>query len=298
MSNMSYLLLLSFLWKGSLANTTTYYSDNNNDDEDSDESCKLMDGFAIFIQLSLCFTALLTLLYKRSKESPRRPIQIWALDVSKQFAGAAMIHFINIGISYAASQPANHGRATNLCTWYFLNVAIDTTLGVFLLWCWYGLISAILDYFNLKDGFKTGDYGPPPFSKMIIPWIRQMSVFLLAEILSKACLYVILISSPWLFWLGEICIRWTPTERFQVVFVMLIFPLIMNALQFWLTDTILKVHDSSLSATKDIESKKLLLQSPLVADDYPYYYSAISILVEQSERTPLLFPPSKHRMSS
>lgn len=72
----------------------------------------------------------------------------------------------------------------------------------------------------------------------------------------------------------------------------------MNALQFWLTDTILKVHDSSLSATKDIESKKLLLQSPLVADDYPYYYSAISILVEQSERTPLLFPPSKHRMSS
>lgn len=74
---MSYLLLLSFLWKGSLANTTTYYSDNNNDGEDSDESCKLMDGFAIFIQLSLCFTALLTLLYKRSKESPRRPIQIW-----------------------------------------------------------------------------------------------------------------------------------------------------------------------------------------------------------------------------
>lgn len=140
-----------------------------------------------------------------------------ALDVSKQFIGAGMIHFINIGISYAASQP-NHGPPTNLCTWYFLNVAIDTTLGVFILWCWYRLISATLDLFNIKDGFTSGEYGPHP----ILPWIRQLSLFLLAEMLAKACLYIILINSTWLFWLGEICISWTQGNRkSQVVFVML-----------------------------------------------------------------------------
>jgi hypothetical protein len=133
-----------------------------------------------------------------------------------------MIHFINIGISYAASQP-NHGRATNLCTWYFLNVAIDTTLGVFILWCWFNLILITLDLLNIKKGLNTGEYGSPPLSNMVHPWIRQMSVFLLAEILAKACLYVILMSSPWLFWLGDLCIKWTPNERFQVVFVMLMY---------------------------------------------------------------------------
>lgn len=132
-----------------------------------------------------------------------------------------MIHFINIGISYAASQPNHHSRATNLCTWYFLNVAIDTTLGVFILWCWFNLISLTLDYFNIKKGLKTGEYGSPPLSNMMIPWIRQMAVFLLAEILAKACLYVVLMNSPWLFWLGDLCIKLTPNERFQVVFVML-----------------------------------------------------------------------------
>lgn len=51
--------------------------DNNGNKDKDENSCQLMDGFAIFIQLSLCFTALLTLIYKRSKESPQRPVQIW-----------------------------------------------------------------------------------------------------------------------------------------------------------------------------------------------------------------------------
>lgn len=52
---------------------STNESQTNNDEN----SCELMDEFAIFIQFSLCFTALLTLIYKRSTESPQRPIQIW-----------------------------------------------------------------------------------------------------------------------------------------------------------------------------------------------------------------------------
>lgn len=131
-----------------------------------------------------------------------------------------MIHCINICISYAASKP-DQGPSTNLCTWYFLNVAIDTTLGVLLLWCWFTLISTALDVFNLNDGYQTGEYGPPPFDRMLVPWIRQMSVFLLAEVLAKLCLYILLVNSPWLFLLGEKCINWTPDERSQVVFVML-----------------------------------------------------------------------------
>ncbi|KAG2237341.1 hypothetical protein INT48_009074 [Thamnidium elegans] len=268
----------------------------------NNESCELMDGFAIFIQLSLCFTALLTLIYKRSTETPQRPLQIWALDVSKQFIGAGMIHCINICISYAASKPGQ-GPPTNLCTWYFLNVAIDTTLGVLLLWCWFNLISTTLDVFNLNDGYRTGEYGPPPFNRMLVPWIRQMSVFLLAELFAKFCLYIFLVNSPWLFWLGEICINWTRDEKSQVVFVMLIFPLIMNAIQFWLTDTILKVHELSISSISNSkESSKLLFHHPSIKTTKKEnsYFSAplFAVLIEQTERTPLIFPPSNNRMSS
>lgn len=46
--------------------------------EAPDESgCKLMDGFGIFIQLCLATTAFSTLIFKRQREQPQRPIRIW-----------------------------------------------------------------------------------------------------------------------------------------------------------------------------------------------------------------------------
>lgn len=45
--------------------------------EDQDSGCKLMDGFGIFIQLCLATTAFSTLIFKRQREQPQRPIRIW-----------------------------------------------------------------------------------------------------------------------------------------------------------------------------------------------------------------------------
>jgi hypothetical protein len=231
------LLLICYLIKGTIQYPLTYKHDHTYQ-EQSEASCQLMDSFSILIQLCLAFTALLTLLYKRSQESPQRPLQIWcviyvintyksyiynynrALDVSKQFIGAGMVHFINIAISnYAANN-----TTSNQCVWYFLNVAIDTTFGVFMLWCWFTILLGALDKFYIDIG-ETGDYGPPPFQQMIWPWLRQTTVFLFAVILTKTCLYGIVINSPWLFWLAEICIESilfiSNSPRSQVVFVML-----------------------------------------------------------------------------
>lgn len=80
----------------------------------------------------------------------------------------------------------------------------------------------------------------------------------------------------------------------------------MNAIQFWLTDTILKVQELSVnSTTNNTESKKPLLtmyHQPMktTVEKVPSYFSApmFAVLLDQAERTPLLFPPSKHRMSS
>lgn len=45
--------------------------------QDQDSGCKLMDGFGIFIQLCLATTAFSTLIFKRQREQPQRPIRIW-----------------------------------------------------------------------------------------------------------------------------------------------------------------------------------------------------------------------------
>jgi hypothetical protein len=176
-----------------------------------EKSCQLMDNFAIFVQISLCFTAILTLIYKRSKEKPQRPIEIWTLDVSKQFIGAGIMHFINIGISYATDN--------NLCAVYFLNVAMDTTLGVFMLWCWIKLIQKLLDKANISIGPY---YSTPVDKRTMLLWLQQLIVFLLAIVLSKICFYeVLIINEDWLSKLGELAISWTNNNpKLQTVFVM------------------------------------------------------------------------------
>jgi hypothetical protein len=48
------------------------------DDHNRDESgCKLLDSFAIFVQLVLASLAFSTLIIKRQRESPQRPLLTW-----------------------------------------------------------------------------------------------------------------------------------------------------------------------------------------------------------------------------
>ncbi|KAG1459801.1 hypothetical protein G6F56_006081 [Rhizopus delemar] len=196
-------------------------------------------------------------MYKRSREKPQRPIEIWTLDVSKQFIGAGIIHFINIGISYATEN--------NLCVVYFLNVAMDTTLGVFILWCWMKVIWALLD----KTQISVDAYYTIPINKRtMLLWLQQLVIFLLAIILSKICFYEILVlNEDWLSQLGELAISWTDNNpKLQLLFVMLIFPLVMNAIQFWLTDTIIKQNSQIVDFEQKVnntptESTPLLISS-------------------------------------
>lgn len=51
---------------------------NSYDEQNSDDSgCKLLDSFAIFVQLVLAALAFSTLIIKRQRELPQRPLQTW-----------------------------------------------------------------------------------------------------------------------------------------------------------------------------------------------------------------------------
>lgn len=86
---------------------------------------------------------ILSLVYKRYREEPRRPWRIWCVypvfwwslipitiyhrlfDVSKQVVGQMFVHGVNVLISGVISELTDR----NACVFYFLNILVDTTVG-------------------------------------------------------------------------------------------------------------------------------------------------------------------------
>ena len=92
--------------------------------------CKLLGPFALIVQAALGALALLSLVYKRWRERPQRPVKIWAFDASKQVVGSALLHILNLLMSMLSSGQltvkvkADEYQA-NPCSFYLLNLAID-----------------------------------------------------------------------------------------------------------------------------------------------------------------------------
>lgn len=117
------------------------------DDDENSGECSLLGSFALLVQLALGGLALLSLVYKRWRERPQRPVKIWFFDVSKQVFGSVLVHAANVFMSMLTS-----GRVTfqsqpvgavsfersllrrveeeyrpNPCSFYLLNLAIDVS---------------------------------------------------------------------------------------------------------------------------------------------------------------------------
>lgn len=95
--------------------------------------CHLLGPFALIIQGSLGLLALLSLVFKRWRERPQRPLKVWAFDASKQVVGSMLLHVANLLMSLLSSgklvvtlKNADKFQA-NPCSFYLLNLAIDVS---------------------------------------------------------------------------------------------------------------------------------------------------------------------------
>ncbi|KAI9274685.1 vacuolar membrane protein-domain-containing protein, partial [Phascolomyces articulosus] len=235
---------------------------------DEQAGCKLMDAFAIFIQLCLAAAAFSTLIFKRHKENPRRPVRIWGFDVSKQLVGGIVIHSLNVVASYISGGNPE-GNQSNPCVWYFLNIFVDTTIGVGILWGIHAGFQYILIHKLKLSGLQTGVYGDPPLQKQMKRWLKQLTVYIASLILMKLCVILLFHLFPQLSDFGHWVLQWTMGDyKLQVVFVMLIFPLIMNIIQFWIIDTIVK-HNSTIRLNQDEEDDVLITDDEEYDEDTP-----------------------------
>ena len=130
-------------------------------ESDNQSECRLLGSFAILVQLALGGLALLSLVYKRWRERPQRPVKIWFFDVSKQVFGSVLVHAANVFMSLLTSgrfsirvapeivtefearmvgrglaavgmgglmaRGHNEPYVPNPCSFYLLNLAIDVS---------------------------------------------------------------------------------------------------------------------------------------------------------------------------
>ncbi|KAI8866897.1 hypothetical protein GQ42DRAFT_127552, partial [Ramicandelaber brevisporus] len=220
----------------------------------SDElNCHLVDNFALAVQSLMGVIALSTLFIKRHREHPRRPFKIWLMDVTKQGFGGLMLHALNIVASYLSvlrrpselfsAHPSNDGAGggdANPCVWYFLNILLDTTVGVYIIYVYFRLIHHIAVKRLGISNMQPGVYGHPPRWTI---WLKQSFAFFLALLWMKLTVMLALAIFPFLLRFGQWAmapVYLFKDTRVQIVIVMFIVPLIMNAVQFWLVDAFLK----------------------------------------------------------
>ncbi|ORY04202.1 hypothetical protein K493DRAFT_380351 [Basidiobolus meristosporus CBS 931.73] len=161
----------------------------------TNKTCSLTDSFALIIQGILALISLSTLMIKRHRESPRRPLLVWFYDTSKQAFAAAFIHLINIIAAYTTTQT---NPTLNPCEWYFLSILIDTTIGVATLFVLLSVSNALICRFEMRSLY-SGQYGDPP--KMSV-WLKQLFLFITIASINKALL-VLLFLIPYILLLAH-----------------------------------------------------------------------------------------------
>ncbi|KAH9983530.1 vacuolar membrane protein-domain-containing protein [Russula compacta] len=199
------------------------------------KSCQLLGPTALVVQGLLGVLVISSLLFKRQREKPKRLWRIWLFDVSKQVVGQMFVHGVNVFISDVGSARSSG----NACVFYFLNILIDTTLGVGVIYLTLHLLTWFFSTKLQLKGFQSGQYGSPP---SLSHWARQAAVYVVS--LTSMKLLVVLLLASWsseLLDIGAWLLSWLGNgDTAQVVFTMGLFPIFMNVLQFWLIDSIVK----------------------------------------------------------
>jgi hypothetical protein len=91
---------------------------------------------------------------------------------------------------------------------------------------------------NPRESIESGNYGNPPRAWW---WFKQSIIYFIGLMGMKICVLIIFLILPWISRVGDWALKWTEgDEALQVIFVMLVFPVIMNATQYYIIDSFIK----------------------------------------------------------
>ena len=226
----------------------------------NESKCEMFGGFGFLIQAILGAAAFSVLILKRYIEKPRRPWKIWFYDVAKQIISSLFLHLFNLIISAVLSDDENDADA---CVWYFVTVVLDCTLGAFLSYIFMWLVDGIVSSSELeilKTGLYYEEYMEGNRKCYKLKWKKygaQLGVWLVVTLIVKLILLIMLkICKLFLVNLGGFFLSPFSNAKVRLVMVMIIFPVLLNALYFWVVDNILKLKESDKGDVKLNGEKK------------------------------------------
>lgn len=192
---------------------------------------------------------------------------VWLLDTSKQAFSSVLAHCMNMALAVLLSK----ANESDNCEWYFINITVDVLLGVFL--CYLLLIGVERLALKYEIGMlNTGNYVNMDYEAEVICdfeptkqtevddidfkiWLAQITVWGLIVIIVKITLFFFqLLVAPILEVISSILIGWLRIyPRVKLILIMVLWPFILNSVQFWIQDNILKAKKN-----KNIEFSKML----------------------------------------
>lgn len=239
-----------------------------------DEKCELVGTFSLFTQAFLGLLCIISLIFKRFYEYPeRRTWQVWFFDVSKQVIGAMGVHVFNLLLSILKAALPHVRVSKNMgdcydnddctgspCDWYFLNIVLDCTIGVYVLYVVLRLLSHVCkNYFGVTQ-IDSGEYGSDTYHPSVRAYLKQLVLYVGSLMITKVILYgfVECFESELLWFTSNIILVWLaeyPNE-FAILVVMFVVPVLMNCIQLILVDNFIKsqeMHQRNIqySHTKD-----------------------------------------------
>jgi len=214
-------------------------STNNSTESD----CKLLgSAFEDGIQFILGILAFLSLLikWKCEKYTECRTFKTFMLDGTKQGISALFAHGANMLIAIKLSKVVVN---TNECAWYFISFTFDTLVGVGIAYLLLRLVTHIAKKKKWNRLIESGNYREEESNKEVAKtWGIQTLSWLFVTFVSRFIIGFIL-------WAGRdgfskiadgVASCFDNNPKGLLVFVMIICPGIMNIIQIWIQDQILK----------------------------------------------------------
>jgi hypothetical protein len=122
-----------------------------------------------------------------------------------------------------------------------LDEYLQTTIGIPILIILLRILTALFvltPVGNPPESIESGNYGSPPRAWW---WFKQSIIYFIGLMGMKICVLIIFLVLPWISRVGDWALKWTEgDEALQVIFVMLVFPVIMNATQYYIIDSFIK----------------------------------------------------------
>lgn len=205
------------------------------------------EGAAIQLILFCCCMIILAL--KKCQDGAARTWWEFALDSSKQLAAAFWLHCTNLVTAtlFAAT------TSVDACGWYFICIVVDDTLGVFTVFFLMKTMHVLIESaLGSASEFQCGEYRDPETGDVVYRrYLKQLFAHLLVVTCMKALMVILqkVFERPLTSLQHSLLQPLRDKPTLKLFCVMVATPLVMNTLQLWVIDNIIKkgsLHDEAV----------------------------------------------------